>query len=136
MHVKGVIDNGKRLQFKLRSGTNAQGQEMKRWGRGEGKCESCNMGVIEDVEIFVMQCPKYEKRRKIFLKDLCCVNKKKLDPHEIFILLLSSDIECSAESKLNFFELANKFLNDIYEARILLNFVLIMNPTLMCRPLI
>jgi len=32
--------------------------------------ESCNMGVIEDIEHFVMQCPKYEKRRKIFLKDL------------------------------------------------------------------
>jgi len=95
---------------------------MKRWGRGEGKCESCNMGVIEDVEHFVMQCPKYEKRRKIFLKDLCCVNKKKLDPHEILILLLSSDIECSAESKLNLFEIANKFLNDIYEARNLVKF--------------
>jgi len=40
------------------------------------------MGVIEDVERFVMQCPKYEKRRKIFVKDLCCVIQKTLDPHE------------------------------------------------------
>jgi len=71
--------------------TNALGQEMKRWGKGEGKCKSCNMGVIEDVEHFVMLCPKYEKRRKIFLKDLCAVNKKKLDHHDILILLLSSD---------------------------------------------
>jgi len=88
------MDNVKRLKFKLRSGTNALGQELRRW-RGEVKCESCNMGVIiiEDVEHFVMQCPKFEKRRKTVLKDLCCVNKKKLNSHEIFILLLSSDIE-------------------------------------------
>jgi len=45
-----------------------------------------------------------------------------MDPHEILVLLLSSDIECSAESKLNFFEIANKFLNDIYEARNLVKF--------------
>lgn len=45
------MDNGKRLKFKLRSGTNALGQELRRWRRGEGKCESCNMGVIEDVEV-------------------------------------------------------------------------------------
>jgi len=68
------------------------------------------MVVIEDVEHFVTQCPKYEKRRKIFLKDLCCVNKKKLDHHEILILLLSSDIECSAESKLNYLKSQTKFL--------------------------
>jgi len=74
-YVKRVVDDGKRLKVKFRSGTNALGQEMKRWGRGEGKCESCNMGVIEDVEHFVILCPKYE-RRNIFLKNLCCVNKK------------------------------------------------------------
>jgi len=45
-----------------------------------------------------------------------------LDAHEILVLLLSSDIECSAESKLNLFEIANKFLNDIYEARNLVKF--------------
>jgi len=69
-----------------------------------------------------------EKKGKIFLKDLFCVNKKKLHPHEILILLLSSNIECSAESKLNLFEIANKFLNDIYEARNLVKFPLILNP--------
>ena len=98
---------------------------MKRWGRGEGKCETCNVDVIEDVEHFVMHCSKYEKRRKIFLKDLegvLKVNKRKLDPHEILVLLLSSDIECGADSKLNLFEIINKFLKDIYEARNLAKF--------------
>jgi len=56
------MDNGKRLNFKLRSGTNAPGQEMKRWGRGEEKCESCNIGVMEDVEQFCDAVPQNMKK--------------------------------------------------------------------------
>ena len=35
---------------------------------------------------------------------------------------MSSDIECGADSKLNLFEIINKFLKDIYEARNLAKF--------------
>jgi len=51
---------------------------MKRWGRGEGKCESCNMGVIEHVEHFVMQSvPKIRKKKKdIFERFMLCKQEK------------------------------------------------------------
>jgi len=69
-YIKGVMDNGKGLKCKLRSGTNALGQETKMWGRGEGKCESCSMDVIEDVEHFVMHCSKHKIKegKYVFLK--------------------------------------------------------------------
>jgi len=47
------------------------------------------------------------------------------------VLLLSSDIECGADSKLNFFEITNKFLKDIYEAQNITKLPLI----ILCEPM-
>ena len=73
-----------------------------------------------------------KKEEDIFERFTCVtkVNKKKQDPHEILVLLLSSDIECGVGSKLNFFESTNIFLKDIYEVRNLFNFPILINPTL------
>ena len=48
-YLKGVMCSGKRLKFKLRSGTNALGAELKRWsGRDEnGGCKCCDSGATE-----------------------------------------------------------------------------------------
>ena len=69
-YIKGVLDKGKRLKFKLRSGTNALERELERWGRDEGICQCCKEGKVEDVHHFVMKCPTYARRRERLWNDL------------------------------------------------------------------
>jgi hypothetical protein len=72
IYIKGIITPGKRLKYKLRSGTHALGNELRRWSsrNNNGNCKCCNSGKLEDVMHFVAQCPKLLQYRKDFLNNL------------------------------------------------------------------
>jgi len=135
-YIKGVLDKGKRLKFKLRSGTNALECELKRWGRGEGICQrTCKEGKVEDVHHFVMKCPTYARRREMLWNDITKVVQnnglgnvhdiKSMSSHEVLKLILSSHIKCGVEGKSQFFiffNTVNEYLVDICEVRSLVKF--------------
>jgi len=60
MYLRGVMTPGKRLEYKLRSGTHALGNELKRWSsrNNNGNCKCCHTNSLEDVMHFVAQCRK------------------------------------------------------------------------------
>jgi len=105
---------------------------LKRWGRGEGICQCCKEGKVEDVHHFVMKCPTYARRRERLWNDLAKLVQnnelgkihdiKAMSSHEVLKLLLSSDIKCGVEGKSQFFNTVNEFLVDIYEVRNLVKF--------------
>jgi len=71
-YLRGTMTPGKRLKLKLRSGTHALGNELKRWSsrNNNGCCKCCASDKLEDVIHFVSQCSKFSGNRKDFLKNL------------------------------------------------------------------
>ena len=131
-YLKGVMCSGKRLKFKLRSGTNALGAELKRWSArdNDGACKCCTVGALEDVKHFVVDCPKYAAVRKEligsltklfstgdakgteFLSVLQGKNKTNL-----LKLILAHEIDHSKVICKKFDKLVHCFLYEIYEIR-------------------
>ena len=71
-YLRGIMTPGKRLKFKLRSGTHALGNELKRWSarNTDGNCKCCDADKLENVTHFVAECSKFIDDRKQFLNDL------------------------------------------------------------------
>ena len=131
-YLKGVMCDGKRLKFKLRSGTNALGAELKRWsGRDEnGVCKCCDSGATEDVKHFVVDCLAYARQRKELISNLLQlfstgdVKDKNFhiilsvrDNDSLLKLILADEIEHSKEICKKFDRLVTCFLSQIYKIR-------------------
>jgi len=141
-YLTRVMSPGKRLKFKLRSGTNALGEELRRWAsRNEtGNCKCCEQDCLEDTAHFVARCPRYAKHRKKFIHNLkhllpaddvdgrSVINtfsslndnfSNSINGWQLKFLkfLLADHLDLSPEIAKKVYEEINSFLDEIYSYR-------------------
>jgi hypothetical protein len=101
-YLNGPLTKGKLLKFKLRSGTNALGEDLSRWMKDRKKnCQLCEQSVVESVAHF-LHCSAYSDERsqainileqKLLGKDLIILKEQISDTKTFISLVLGQKIK-------------------------------------------